>query len=473
MTNKKIKTQVAVLGGGPGGYTAAFRSADLGKQVALIEREQNLGGVCLNVGCIPSKTLLHVAHILDETKQMGAHGIIFNAPTIDLNKLRATKEGIIKRLSIGIKGLARQRKIELLTGTGNFISANQIEVISSPGESTIVSFEHAIIATGSTPVELPFVPLDPRIMDSTGALNLPEVPEQMLIIGGGIIGLEMATVYSSLGSKVTIVELMDQLAPSMDADIVEPYKQYNANKFHKIMLATKVTKVEAKEDGLWVAFAGTNAPAEPSKFNRILVAVGRKPNGKLIATAQNNIAVDQKGFIVVNQKLQTNLSHIYAIGDVIGNPMLAHKAVAEGRFVAETIAGLSPSFQINNIPGVAYTDPEIATVGLTETEAKQQHVPYAKGLFPWMASGRSLSLGRNEGLTKLLFDPVTKKILGGSIVGPNAGELISEVALAVTLGATAENIAHVIHPHPTLSETIMMASEVFLGTVTDLSMPKK
>ena len=473
MPGQEIKTQVAVLGGGPGGYSAAFRAADLGKQVTLIEREQTLGGVCLNIGCIPSKTLLHAAYILDETKQMGAHGIIFDTPKIDLDKLRSSKDSIIKRLATGIKGLARQRKIGLITGTGNFISPNQIEVTNPSGESILVSFENAIIATGSTPIELPLTPRDPRIMDSTDALNLPEIPEQMLIIGGGIIGLEMAIVYSSLGSKVTIVELTDQLVPGMDADIVEPLKQYNVNKIYKIMLSTKVTKVEAKKDALWVTFEGKNAPTQPERFNRILVAVGRKPNVKLIAADKAGIEIDHKGFIIVNQKMQTNISHIFAIGDVIGNPMLAHKAVAEGRFVAEIIAGINPEYHIKNIPSVAYTDPEIATVGLTETEAKQNNIPYAKGIFPWMASGRSLSLGRKEGITKLLFDPISKKILGGSIVGSNAGELISEVALAINLGATAEKIAHVIHPHPTLSETIMLASEVFLGTVTDLYLSNK
>ncbi len=472
MTNKEIKTQVVVLGGGPGGYSAAFRAADLGKQVTLIEQEQNLGGVCLNVGCIPSKALLHAAYILDAAKQYSAHGITFDTPKIDLDKLRASKEGIIKRLAMGIKGLARQRKVGLVTGAGKFISSNQIEVPGVAGETTLISFENAIIAAGSMPAELPFIPKDPRVMNSTGALNLPEIPEQMLIIGGGIIGLEMATVYSSLGSKVTVVELMDQLIPGMDADIIEPFKQYNANKIHKILLSTKVTKVEAKEDGLWVTFAGKNAPAQSGKFNRILVAVGRKPNGKLIAADKAGVEVDQKGFVLVNQKMQTSAPHIFAIGDIIGNPMLAHKAVAEGRYAAEIIANLKPEFHIKNIPNVAYTDPEIATVGLTETEAKQQNIPYAKGVFPWLASGRSLSLGRKEGITKLLFDPPSKKIIGGSIVGPNAGELIAEIALAISLGATAEKIAHVIHPHPTLSETVMMACETFLGTITDLYLPK-
>lgn len=475
MSAKEIKTQVAVLGGGPGGYTAAFRAADLGKHVTLIEQEQNLGGVCLNVGCIPSKTLLHAAHILDEAKGYDIHGITFATPHIDLNKLRTAKEAIIKRLAMGIKGLARQRKIELVTGRGSFVSPNQFTVTNANSEPVLISFEHAIIATGSSPVDLPFMPHDPRVMDSTAALALAEIPEHLLIIGGGIIGLEMATVYSSFGSKVTVVELMDQLIPGMDPDIVEPLKQYNTNKIHKILLATKVTQVETKEDGLWVTFAGKNslAPTPPEKFDRILVAVGRKPNGKTIAADKAGIEVDPKGFIVVNQKMQTGISHVFAIGDVIGNPMLAHKAVAEGRLAAEIIAGLNPEFSIKNIPNVAYTDPEIATVGLTETLAKIQNIPYDKGVFPWLASGRSLSLGRKEGITKLLFSPQSKKIIGGSIVGPNAGELIAEVALAISLGATAEKIAHVIHPHPTLSETIMMASEAYLGTITDLFLPKK
>ena len=470
MDNKEIKTQLVVLGGGPGGYSAAFRAADLGMQVTLIERDQNLGGVCLNVGCIPSKALLHAANILDEAKQMDERGITFGSPQIDLDKLRAWKDGVIKRLAIGVKGLARKRKrkVELVTGAGNFISANQIEVINASGESTLITFEKAIIAAGSMPVVLPFIPEDPRIMDSTDALNLPEIPEQMLIIGGGIIGMEMATVYSALGSKITIVELMEQLIPGVDVDIVEPLKQYNAKKIHEIKLATKVTKVEAKDDGIWVTFEGKDYKPGPERFDRILVAVGRKPNGKLIGAEKAGIEVDSRGFIVVDEKMRTTVPHLFAVGDIIGNPMLAHKAIAEGRFVAEIIAGLNPESHIKNIPSVAYTDPEIATVGLSESEAKEKNIPYAKGVFPWLASGRSLSLGRKEGITKLLFDPVSKKIIGGSIVGPNAGELISEVSLAITIGATADKIVHVIHPHPTLSETIMMASEVFLGTATDM-----
>lgn len=471
MSKQEIKTQVMVLGGGPGGYSGAFRLADLGKQVVLVERHENLGGVCLNVGCIPSKALLHSAYILDEAKLMSSHGIVFGEPQIDLDKLRAWKDSVIKRLAMGIKTLARQRKVEILNGIGNFIAANQVEVTNSNGDTAIVTFEQAIIAAGSQPTTLPFVPSDPRIMDSTAALNIKEIPKSILIIGGGIIGLEMAMVYSSLGSKVTIVEVMEQLAFGIDPDLIEPLKQYNAKKIHKIMLTTKVTKVEAKDDGLWVTFEGQNVSNQPECFDRILVAVGRKPNGKLIGAEKTGVEVNQRGFIVVNDKMQTKVPHIYAIGDIIGNPMLAHKAVAEGRFVAEIIAGLDPHNHIKNIPGVAYTDPEIATVGLSESEAKQQNVPYAKGIFPWAACGRSLSLGRKEGFTKLIFDPATKKILGGGIVGPNAGELISEVALAISLGATADQIAHVVHPHPTLSETVMMGAEVFLGTVTDLYLP--
>ncbi len=477
MHSREIKTQVVVIGGGPGGYTAAFRAADLGKHVTLIEERPTLGGVCLNVGCIPSKILLHAAYILDEAKGYGTHGITFAEPTIDLNKLRATKEAIIKRLAMGIRELARQRKVELITGKGVFVASNQIAVTNPSGDQNpvLISFENAIIATGSTPIALPFIPSDPRVMDSTAALNLPEIPEQMLIIGGGIIGLEMATIYSALGSKVTIVELMKQLVPGMDADIVTPFNQYNANKIHKVLLETKVANVEARADGLWVTFAGKDllTPTQPEKFNRILVAVGRKPNSKLIGADRVGIEVDQTGFIAVNPNRQTVVPHIFALGDVIGNPMLAHKAMAEGKLVAERIAGLNSEFSIKNIPSVAYTDPEIATVGLTETIAKSQNIPYEIGIFPWLASGRSLSLGRKEGITKLLFEPRSKKIIGGSIVGTNAGELIAEVALAINLGATAENIAHVIYPHPTLSETITMAAEANLGTITDMFLPKK
>jgi dihydrolipoamide dehydrogenase len=464
---QELKTQVVVLGAGPGGYSAAFRAADLGKQVILIERYENLGGVCLNVGCIPSKTLLHAARVLDETKQLHAHGIAFSDPQIDIIKLRAWKDSIIKRLTTGLKGLARQRKVTLLTGVGKFVSAHQIAVTTAE-ESILITFENAIIAVGSAPTKLPFTPNDPRIMDSTDALNLAEIPKEMLVIGGGIIGLEMATVYSSLGSKITVVELTEQLIPGVDADIVKPLQQYNAKKIAQILLTTKVSKVEAKPDGIWVTFDGKGVAAEPKRFDRVLVAVGRQPNGKLIDAEKAGINVDAKGFIPVDEQMHTNASHVFAIGDVVGNPMLAHKAIPEGRIAAEIIAGINPEPRSKLIPSVAYTDPEIATVGLSENEAKQQEIAYTKAVFPWLASGRSLSLGRQEGLTKLLFDPVSKKILGGSIVGPNAGELISEITLAIALNATADKIAHVIHPHPTLSETTMMAAEIFLGTITDL-----
>ncbi|CAL7963397.1 lipoamide dehydrogenase [Gammaproteobacteria bacterium] len=464
---RELKTQVVVLGSGPGGYSAAFRAADLGKQVILIERYDNLGGVCLNVGCIPSKALLHAARVLDETKQFHAHGITFGDPQIDISKLRSWKDGIVKRLTTGLKGLAKQRKVTILTGLGKFISANQIEVVTAE-ESVLVSFENAVIAVGSAPVKLPFIPKDPRIMDSTDALNLAEIPKEMLVIGGGIIGLEMATVYGSLGSKITVVELMPQLIPGVDADIVKPLQQYNSKKIAQTLLSTKVSKTEAKTDGIWVTFEGEKAPVEPQRFDCVLVAVGRIPNGKLIAAEKAGVNVNAKGFIPVDEQMHTNISHIFAIGDVVGNPMLAHKAVPEGRMAAEIIAGLNTHPRNKYIPSVAYTDPEVAVIGLSENEAKLQGIAYTKAVFPWLASGRSLSLGRQEGLTKLLFDPISKKLLGGGIVGPNAGELISEIALAIEVGATAETLAHVIHPHPTLSETIMMTAEVFLGTVTDL-----
>lgn len=467
-----INTNVVVLGSGPGGYSAAFRAADLGKQVVLIERHENIGGVCLNVGCIPSKALLHAAVVLDETKQMAAHGIDFGVPKIDIDKLRGWKDSVVKRLTGGLRMLAKQRKVEIITGVAKFIAPQQIEVQTVQG-TEVINFEHAIIAAGSASVKLPFMPEDPRVMDSTAALALTNIPQEMLVIGGGIIGLEMATVYHALGSKVQIVELMDQLVPGVDKDIVRPLQQIVTKKYAKIMLETKVTAVEARDDGLWVTFAGKNAPAEAQRFDKVLVAVGRKPNGKLINAESAGVVVDTKGFIPTDKQMRTNVPHIFAIGDVAGNPMLAHKAVPEGRLAAEVIAGKNHSFQAKCIPSVAYTDPEIATVGLTEVEANAKGIKYAKGVFPWLASGRSLSLGRQEGITKLLFDPESKRILGGGIVGPNAGELISEIALAIEMQATAEEIAHTIHPHPTLSETIMMAAEVFEKTVTDLYLPNK
>ncbi|MCL5260103.1 MAG: dihydrolipoyl dehydrogenase [Gammaproteobacteria bacterium] len=469
-----INTEVVVLGSGPGGYSAAFRAADLGKKVTLIERYESIGGVCLNVGCIPSKALLHAAKLLDETKEMAAHGIEFGDPKVDINKLKAWKDSVVKKLTMGLRSLARQRKVEIITGVGKFSSANSIEVeTQKQKEKVLVNFKNAIIATGSSPVKLPFIPDDPRVIDSTAALLLTDIPKEMLVIGGGIIGLEMATVYNALGSKITVVEFMDQLVPGADKDVVKPLQQFVTKKYAKIMLETKATQVVAKSDGLWVTLSGKNAPEEALRFDRVLVAVGRKPSGKLINAEKAGVFVNEKGFIPVDNKMCTNVPHIFAIGDVVGNPMLAHKAVPEGRLAAEVIAGKNHTWAAKCIPNVAYTDPEIATVGLTETEAQQKNISYEKGVFPWMASGRSQSLGRSEGMTKLLFEPVSKKILGGAIVGPNAGELIAEVALAIEMQATAANIAHTIHPHPTLSETIMMAAEIFEGTITDLFIPKK
>lgn len=495
-TTKELNADVVVLGAGPGGYTAAFRAADLGKKVVLIER-QEIGGVCLNVGCIPSKTLLHMAKIVDEAKLASAHGITFAAPEINIEKLRAWKNTVIKRLTTGLRGLTRRRKIEFVRGVGKFISANQIEIVSSSAgtentaatasnsanaatnsarnsaEKTIITFTNAIIAAGSKPAVLPFIPSnDPRVMDSTAALELQEIPQELLVIGGGVIGLEMATVYEAFGSKITIVEYMDQLLPGTDKDIVKPLHQTLAKKCSKILLSTKVTAVTAKDDGLWVDFADKdNNPLPASqRFDRVLLTVGRTSNGKEIGAEAAGVAVDAKGFIAVDNKMRTNVQHIYAIGDIIGNPMLAHKASAEGRLAAEIIAGISEKcdFAASDIPSVVYTDPEVACVGMNESELTRRGIKYGKGVFPWMANGRSLSLNRQEGVTKLLFDATTHRLLGASIVGPNAGDLIAEAAVALRMQCTAHDIAAAIHPHPSLSETIMMAAEVFAGTATDL-----
>lgn len=468
-----IETQVVVLGSGPGGYTAAFRASDLGKKVVLIERYDNIGGVCLNVGCIPSKALLHVAKVLDDTEDMEAHGVSFGKPSIDLKKVVGWKDSVITRLTGGLKALAKQRKVDIVTGTGKFISANEIEVTNAAGEKQTIKFENAIIAVGSQPVKLPFVPEDPRVIDSTGALKLEDTQGKLLVLGGGIIGLEMATVYSSLGSQVTIVEMMDQIIPGADADVVKPLHKRIAKKYENIYLKTKVTKVEAKADGLYVTFEGDAAPKEPQRFDRLLVAVGRRPNGALIDADKAGVKVDERGFISVDKQQRTNVANIYAIGDVVGNPMLAHKAVPEGRIAAEVIAGKKHYFDPTCIPSVAYTDPEIAWVGVTENEAKTKGIEYGKGVFPWAASGRALSVGRDEGFTKVIFDKKTHRIIGGAIVGVNAGELIGEICLAIEMGCDAEDIALTIHPHPTLSESIAMATEVFEGTITDLYMPKK
>lgn len=470
--DKHVQTEVAVLGSGPGGYSAAFRAADLGKKVVLIERYATLGGVCLNVGCIPSKALLHAAKVIDEAQHMSAHGIDFGKPSIDATKLRTWKNSVVGKLTGGLKALAKQRKVEVVTGVGKFISAHEIAVEGAEG-TTIVKFEQAVIAAGSEPVKLPFIPEDPRIIDSTGALELNNVQGEMLVIGGGIIGLEMATVYHALGAKITIVESMEMVIPGADKDVVTPLFKRISKQYKQIMLNTKVTQVEAKKDGIWVSFAGDNAPEKPQRFDNVLVAVGRRPNGKLIGAEQAGVQVDDRGFIAVDKQLRTNIDHIFAIGDIIGNPMLAHKAVPEGRIAAEVIAGKKHFFDPKCIPSVAYTDPEIAWVGVTEAEAKAQGLNYGKGVFPWAASGRSLSIGRDEGLTKLLFDEETHRIIGAGIVGPNAGELISEATLAIEMGCDVEDIALTIHPHPTLSESLMMAAEIFEGTITDLYMPKK
>lgn len=471
---KSIDTQVLVLGSGPGGYAAAFRAADLigGENVVLIESQATLGGVCLNVGCIPSKALLHAAKVIDEAASMGAHGIQFNKPTIDTEKLVTWKAGIVKRLTSGLTMLASQRKVNVVKGTGSFKSANEIEVDGADGKQTI-RFKNAIIAVGSQPVRLPFLPNDPRIIDSTGALELKNTTGSMLIIGGGIIGLEMASVYHAMGTEITVVELMDTIIPGCDKDVSMPlYKR--VNKLYKnILLKTKVTAVKEKKDGLWVTFEGENAPKEPQRFDQILVAVGRKPNGSLINAEAAGVKVNERGFIPVDNQLRTNISHIYAIGDVIGNPMLAHKATHEGRLAAEIISGLKRYNDVKCIPSVAYTDPEIAWVGLTEIEAKEKGIAYGKGVFPWAASGRSLSMGRDEGMTKILFDEKTHRIIGAAMVGPNAGELVAEAGLAIEMGCDAEDIALTIHPHPTVSETFALAAEIFEGTITDLYLPKK
>jgi dihydrolipoamide dehydrogenase len=460
------KTEVLVLGSGPGGYSAAFRAADLGKKVILVERESTLGGVCLNIGCIPSKALLHAAKVIEEASAMAEFGVSFGKAQIDVKQLRNWKDSIVKKLTGGLSLLAKQRKVECIFGEGQFTGKNELTV----GKQKIV-FEHAIIAVGSQPIRLPFLPNDPRIMDSTGALELKEIKGSLLVLGGGIIGMEMATVYYALGSDITVVEAGDMIVNGADKDIVMPlYKRLQ--KQYQFLLKTKVTKVEAKKEGLWVTFEGQEN-SKPKRFDRILSAVGRQPNGKLIGAEAIGINVTDQGFIPVDNQLRTNIPHIFAIGDVVGNPMLAHKASAEGRVAAEVIAGKKHFFEPRCIPSVAYTDPEIAWVGLTEIIAKEKNIAYEKAVFPWLASGRSLGQGRDEGLTKLLFDPKTQRILGAGIVGPNAGELIAEMALAIEMGCEAEDIALTIHPHPTLSETVMLASEIFEGTITDLYLPKK
>jgi dihydrolipoamide dehydrogenase len=468
-----VHAEVVVLGSGPGGYTAAFRAADLGKKVVLIEKDPSLGGVCLNVGCIPSKALLHAAKVITEAEEMAHHGVTFAAPQVDLDGLRGWKDSVIKQLTGGLAGLAKGRKVTVVNGYGRFTGPNMIEVDNNGAKST-VSFDQCIIAAGSEPVTLPFIPHDdPRVIDSTGALELADVPGRLLVLGGGIIGLEMACVYDALGSRVTVVELMDQIIPGADKDIVKPLHKRIEGRYEKILLKTKVTAVTAGEDGLTVTFEDDKGATSTDTFDRLLVAVGRKPNGKLIGAEAAGVAVDDRGFIAVDNQQRTNVAHIFAIGDVVGQPMLAHKAVHEGKVAAEVCAGHKRFFDARVIPSVAYTEPEVAWVGLTEAQAKAEGRKTGKGVFPWAASGRSLSLGRSEGITKLVFDEADDRVIGAAIVGPNAGDLIAEVALAIEMGADAVDLGHTIHPHPTLSETVNFAAEMFEGTITDLIPPKK
>ena len=466
------ETQLLVLGAGPGGYTAAFRAADLGLQVTLIERWPMLGGVCLNVGCIPSKALLHAAKVIDEAGEMSAHGIEFGAPKIDLPRLLDWKNKVVNKLVGGLSVLARQRKVEVVQGTGKFASPHVMEVARADGRTERIRFEQCIIAAGSEPIKLPFIPNDPRVIDSTGALELNGVPRRLLVIGGGIIGLEMATVYASLGAKLSVVELTPQLMPGADPDLVRPLEKRLKARYEQILLNTRVTACTATPSGLEVTFEDANGKRNDT-FDRVLVAVGRTTNGKRIGLENADIDVSERGVIPVDKQMRTNLPHVFAIGDLVPGPMLAHKAMHEAKVAAEVAAGHKSHFDARVIPSVAYTDPEVAWVGLTEGDAKKNGVQYRKGQFPWAASGRSLALGRDEGFSKLLFDPVTHRVLGGGMVGPNAGELVAEVALAIEMGADAHDIGLTIHPHPTLSETVALSAEVFEGTITDLYIPKK
>ena len=462
-----------VLGAGPGGYSAAFRSADLGMNTVLIERYATLGGVCLNVGCIPSKALLHTAQVLEEAQHMGEHGIEFAKPKVNLDKLRAHKSGVVNKLTTGLAGMAKGRKVKVLHGVGTFVSANHMEVTADDGSKQVVQFNKAIIAAGSQPVHLPFVPKDPRIVDSTGALELPFVPKRMLIIGGGIIGLEMATVYSALGARLDVVEMLDGLMQGADRDLVKVWQKRNAPRFDNIMLKTKTVAVEAKKEGILVTFEGEQAPKAPQLYDLVLLSVGRIPNGKNSAADKAGVAVTDRGFIPVDQQMRTNVPHIFAIGDVVGQPMLAHKAVHEAHVAAEAAFGEKAFFDARVIPSVAYTHPEVAWVGLTEEQAKDQGLKVGKAIFPWAASGRAIANGADDGFTKLIFDETNHRILGGGIVGMGAGDLIGEVCLAIEMGADAIDIGKTIHPHPTLCESVGMAAEVYEGHCTDLPAVKK
>ncbi len=470
--SSQLQTDIVVIGSGPGGYTAAFRAADLGKKVVLVEKYASLGGVCLNVGCIPSKALLHTAQVLDETKEMGALGIEFGPVKIDAQKLKASKDQVVKKLTGGLNMLAKQRQVTVIQGVASFTGAKTIEIQTDTGKQ-LVQFEQAIIAAGSESVTFPFIPEDPRIFSSTGALDLRDIKGHLMVLGGGIIGLEMATVYRSLGAEVTVVEFMDQLIPAADADLVNVLQKRMQKKGIEFCLKTKATKIEAKQDGLYVTFEGQHATTEPRKFDQILVAVGRRPNGDKVGADKAGVKVDERGFIAVDNQMRTNVSHIFAIGDLVGQPMLAHKAVAQGKVAAEVACSMKHYFDPKTIPSVAYTDPELAWAGITEKEAKEQNIAFEKAVFPWAASGRALSMHREEGLTKLLFCPKTKRILGAGIVGMNAGELIAETCLAIEMECDVEDIALTIHAHPTLSETVAQAAEMFAGSITDLYIPKK
>ena len=468
-----IHAEVVVLGAGPGGYTAAFRAADLGKKVVLIERYPTLGGVCLNVGCIPSKALLHMAKVITEAEEAEHAGISFGKPAIDLDKLRNWKDGVLGKLTKGLSGLAKQRKVQVITGRGEFASPNTLRVETADGVKTI-AFDSCIIAAGSSVAKIPGFPFDdPRIIDSTGALKLTGVPKRMLIIGGGIIGLEMATVYDALGSKITVVELMDGLIPGADKDVVRPLAKRIEKRYEKILLKTKVAKIEAQKDGLKVTFESTDGKTTTDTFDAALMAVGRRPNGREIKADAAGVTVNERGHIPVDKQQRSNVPHIYAIGDICGEPMLAHKATYEAKIAAEVIAGHKAFFDARTIPSVAYTDPEIAWMGLTETQAQAQGIEYEKASFPWAASGRALATGRDEGMTKAIFDKNTRRLLGAAMVGVNAGELIAEAVLALEMGADSHDIGLTIHPHPTLSETLFFAAEMAEGSITDLYVPKK
>jgi dihydrolipoamide dehydrogenase len=479
-----FECEVLVLGAGPGGYSAAFRSADLGMKTMIVERYAALGGVCLNVGCIPSKALLHTASVMDEVKTMAKHGITFAAPTIDMGKLREFKDGVVKKLTTGLSGMAKMRKVDVVRGYGVFIDPHHVEVEMTTGaaqeksgEKKVIKFQKCIIAAGSQAVRLPFMPDDPRVVDSTGALSLNTKPERMLVIGGGIIGLEMATVYSALGARIDVVEMLDTVMTGADRDLVKVWEKVNAPRFDNMMLKTKTVAAEAKKDGIYVTFEGADdpkaAPKEAQRYDLVLVAVGRSPNGKKIAADKAGVAVTDRGFIHVDKQMRTNVAHIFAIGDIIGNPMLAHKAVHEGHVAAEAAKGEKSFFDARQIPSVAYTDPEVAWAGKTEIEAKAEGIKYSVGKFPWSASGRAIANGRDEGFTKLIFDDETHRIIGGGIVGTHAGDLIGEVCLAIEMGADAVDIGKTIHPHPTLGESVGMAAEVWEGVCTDLPPVKK